>query len=86
MDFLFYISQNAFGRKPGQERNELSFQDWIKKYEKEYLAGVKVLCLIDRETPEDQDYDTAWIAGASRIGVMARVIDYLNILSKCKLK
>ncbi|BFD46873.1 MAG: hypothetical protein DMENIID0002_15190 [Rickettsia endosymbiont of Sergentomyia squamirostris] len=86
MDFLFYTSQNAFGRKLGQERNELSSQDWMKKYEKEYLAGAKVLRLIDRETPEHQDYDSAWIAGASRIGVMARIIDYHNILSKCNIK
>jgi hypothetical protein len=86
MDFLLYISQNAFGRKPGQERNELSSEEWMKKYEKEYLAGAKVLRLIDRETPEHRDYDTAWIAGASRIGVMARIIDFHNILSKYNIK
>ena len=86
MDFLLYTSQSAFGRKPDQERNDISSQDWMKKHEKEYLTGAKVLRLIDRETPERQDYDTAWIAGASRIGVMARIIDYHNILSKYNIK
>ena len=86
MDFLCYTSQSAFGRKPGQERNELSPEGWMKTYEKEYLAGAKVLRLIDRETPAHQNYDGAWIAGASRIGVMARIIDYHNILSKYNIK
>lgn len=86
MDLLLYISQNAFGRKPGQERNELASQDWMNKYKGEYFAAAKVLRLIDREVPEHQDYDGAWIAGASRIGVMARIIDYHYILSKYTIK
>ena len=60
MDLLFYITQNAFGRKCGQERNELSSQDWMKKYEELYLNNAKVLRLIDREVPEHQSYDAAW--------------------------
>ena len=36
MDFLLYTAQNAFGRKPGQERNELSYQDWMNKYKQDY--------------------------------------------------
>ena len=86
MDLLLYISQNAFGRKPGQERNELASQDWMNNYEKEYFSAAKVLRLIDREAPEHQYYDSAWIAGASRIGVMARIIDYHYILSKYTIK
>jgi len=86
MDLLFYLAQNAFGRKSGQERNELSSQDWMKKYEELYFSNAKVLRLIDREVPELQSYDAAWIAGASRIGVMARLIDYHNTLSKYNIK
>jgi hypothetical protein len=86
MDLLFYLAQNAFGRKCGQERNELSSQDWMKKYEELYFSNAKVLRLIDREVPEHQSYDAAWIAGASRIGVMARLIDYHNTLSKYNIK
>lgn len=86
MDLLFYLAQNAFGRKSGQERNELSSQDWMKKYEELYFSNAKVLRLIDREVPELQSYDAAWIAGASRIGIMARLIDYHNTLSKYNIK
>ncbi|WP_347938771.1 hypothetical protein [Rickettsia oklahomensis] len=58
----------------------------MNKYEKEYLTNAKVLRLIDREIPEHQYYDSAWIAGASRIGVMARIIDYYNTLSTYNIK
>lgn len=85
-DLLFYISQSAFARKVGQERNELTNQDWMNKYKEEYLIAAKTLRLIDRETPERQEYDSAWIAGASRIGVMARIIDYHYTLSKYNIK
>jgi hypothetical protein len=86
MDLLFYLAQNAFGRKSGQERNELSSQDWMKKYEEIYLSNAKLLRLIDREVPELQSYDAALIAGASRIGVIARIVDYHNIISKYSIK
>jgi hypothetical protein len=76
MNLLLYLIQNAFGRSLGQERNELSNKEWIRTYEKEYLESPKILRLIDRETPEYQNYDGIWIAGASRIGLMARIIDY----------
>jgi hypothetical protein len=86
MNLLVCLSQNAFARKVGQERNELSSKEWMKEYEKEYLAAAKVLRLIDRETPEYQNYDSAWIAGASRIGLMTRLIDYSYTLSKYGIK
>jgi len=86
MDLLFYLAQNAFGRKSGQERNELSSQDWMKKEEQIYFTNAKVLRLIDREVPEREFYDSAWIAGASRIGVMARIVDYHNVISKYNIK
>lgn len=86
MDLVLYISQNAFGRKAGQERNELGSQDWMTKYKEEYFVAAKILRLIDRETPQYSEYDGAWIAGASRIGVLARIIDYNNIISKYDIK
>lgn len=86
MDLLLYKSQHAFGRKPGQERNELTSEGWMNKYKEEYFAAAKILRLIDREEPEQLVYDGAWIAGASRIGLMARIIDYYYILSKYNIK
>lgn len=86
MDLIFDMSQNAFGRTVGQERNELSSQAWMSRYEKEYLANAAILRLIDRELPEHQLYDFGWIAGASRPGLLARIIDYRNILEKYNIK
>ncbi len=85
-DLILDMSQNAFGRGAGQERNELSSKAWMSTYEREYLANAATLRLIDRETPEHQLYDLGWIAGASRIGVLARIIDYRNILEKYNIK
>lgn len=86
MDLILDMSQNAFGRTVGQERNELSSKTWMSRYEKEYLANAATLRLIDREIPEHQLYDFGWIAGASRLGVLARVIDYRNMLEKYNIK
>lgn len=86
MDLILYISQNAFGRKSGQERNELSQQEWMKEYKDVYLSNAKVLRLVDREVPENRVYDGAWIAGASRQKLLSRVIDYHNTVAKYKLK
>lgn len=85
-DLILDMSQNAFGRTVGQERNELSSQAWMSRYEKEYLANAAILRLIDRELPEHQLYDFGWIAGASRPGLLARIIDYRNILEKYNIK
>lgn len=86
VDLLLYISQNAFSRKSGQERNELISKDWMNEYEEAYLKTAKILNFIDRKVPEHQEYDGAWIAGASRIGVITRIIDYNYILSKYNIK
>ncbi len=82
MDFILYTAQNAFGRKPGQERNELAAQDWMNTHKTDYFAAAATLRLIDREIPAQKEYEEAWIAGASRIGVLARIIDYHYTLSK----
>ena len=82
LDLLLYISQNAFGRQHNQERDELRSQDWMTKYQKEYFDVARKLRLIDREEPTHMAYDASWIAGASRVGVLSRIIDYTNILLK----
>ena len=81
-DLILYISQHAFDRKIGQERNELVAKKWTEQYKGEYLSEAKQLGLIDRELPSLAKYDLGWIAGASRIGALTRLEDYQYTLSK----
>lgn len=81
-----YISQHAYARKLGQTRNELSVQDWMHKYELEYLTAAKTIALIDRIHPQHKEYDICWIAGASRIGALCRIIDYYYLVSTKNIK
>jgi hypothetical protein len=80
MDFLLYSAQHAFNRKIGQERNELTTNALISKYSKEYISYAKKLGLIDRRSTTQDAYDSAWLAGASRIGVLTRAIDLKYVL------
>lgn len=84
MDFITYLAQHAFNRVHGQERNELKSIDWMVAYKDYYIENAKVLGLIDRISPSGTTYDEAWIAGASRIGVMTRVIDYFELPVEAK--
>ncbi|MES2215164.1 MAG: hypothetical protein V4485_03990 [Pseudomonadota bacterium] len=81
-DLILYIGQHAFGRKAGQERNELSSQGWMAKHKREYFEAARKLGLIDRMDPSHEAYDAAWIAGASRIGLIPRIIDFKHNLEK----
>jgi len=81
-DLLLYLSQNAFNRKIGQERNELKSLKWMQEHEEEFNEAAEVLKLIDRHEPNYPVYDIAWIAGASRVGLLARIIDYIFTTSK----
>ncbi|MGI4776031.1 MAG: hypothetical protein ACRYE9_03805, partial [Janthinobacterium lividum] len=87
VDFILTLSQTVYGRKMGQERNELTDIKELSKYEQEeYFNSAKILRLIDREAPQSKEYDEVWIAGASRVGVLSRLIDYKYIQSKYDLK
>ena len=82
-DLLLYIAQHAFNRKAGQERNELTAQSWMNKHKEAYWQSAKELNLIDSiEPPQHEEYQARWIAGASRVGVLARLIydDYISNL------
>ncbi|MCC8417458.1 MAG: hypothetical protein LN588_02915 [Rickettsia endosymbiont of Bryobia graminum] len=78
--WILYVAQNAFDRKIGQERNELVAKDWMNKHRDEYFQSAKELGLIDEVLPKHQKYDEAWIAGASRIGILARIIHFNKII------
>jgi hypothetical protein len=76
LDLILYMAQHAFGRQVGQERYELVSPDWLVNYEDYYLEAVRLLRLIDREHPTLNEYDGCWIAGASRLALSQRIIDY----------
>jgi hypothetical protein len=82
MDLLLYITQNAFNRDVGRERNELVKQDWMTDHAEAYKNEAKKLGLIDRKRPLLEEYDQAWIAGTSRPEVLARIQDYKYTISK----
>ncbi len=84
-DWLLYVAQNAFNRKVGQERNELTNENWMIKYASQYIDAAKQLGLIDEISPQHQEYVESWIAGASRIGLLARIIYYNKIIEQIKV-
>ena len=79
-DWILYAAQNAFDRRVGQERNELKSHDWMKMHKNEYMAAAKILGMIDRIDPDRTSYDEGWIAGASRPGILSRIMDYKLVL------
>ena len=80
-DWILYLAQNAFDRKTGQERSELNSHGWMKEHKSEYMLSAKTLGMIDRIDADRSNYDEAWIAGASRPGVLSRAMDYKWILN-----
>lgn len=86
MDLLLYISQHAFNRHHGQERHEMTTQEWVEQSKEEYYNSARILGLIDRKMPQYLEYDIAWIAGASRLGVLSRMLEHKYILSNTDIK
>jgi hypothetical protein len=86
MDLMLYMEQHAFNRKAGQERNELTKQSWMEGYKEYYTTAAKNLDLIDRIKPQKKSYVEAWIAGASRVGVLARIIDLEYAITQNKIQ
>ena len=74
-DLVLFLAQNAFGRAPGQERNELKTQDWAKDPElaKRYLNNARSLGLIDEIPPSRTEYDETWVQGAARFRTTTRI-------------
>ena len=76
IDLIVYMTQHAYNRRPGQERNELESEDWMIKYKTLYIEQARILGLIDRKTPTKPTYDFVWIAGAVRPVFLSRIIDF----------
>jgi hypothetical protein len=85
-DLLLYITQNAFDRTGARERNELVAKNWMHDNRTVYISHAQKLGLIDRVLPDITVGDKLLIAGASRIGVIARVIDAKYVTSLMNLK
>ena len=78
-DIILYLAQNAFARKMGQERNELKTQDWMVKREQEFFESAKILGLTDQVKTDDNLFNEAWIPGASRVGLLSRIIFFKSL-------
>ena len=81
-DLILYLAQNAFGRKQGQEVNEISPIQDITRSPEHYLTQAKELGLVDRIEPSKKSYDAALVLGASRIGLFARASDLKRVLEE----
>jgi hypothetical protein len=86
LDLILYIAQHAFNRQIGQERYELVSYEWMNTYADVYLQEARILRLIDREHPSLEKYDSAWIAGAARITLSQRIIDYISYIGYKNIK
>lgn len=84
-DLLLYIGQNAYDRAKDQERYQLQTSNWMEQYSKEYIEAAKDIGLYYRIAPSYFYYDEAWIAGASRIGVLGRLVDFNHALKSVKI-
>ena len=72
-DMILYLSQNAFDRKKGQERNELEKKPWSDIHQELYSQNAKILGMIEERTPLQKKYDETWIQGASRLRITTRM-------------
>lgn len=73
-DFIVYlVCQNAFGRIPNQERNEITPQIWMQIYQQQYLENAQKIGLIEEIKPTFKKYDESWVMGAGRYRTMTRI-------------
>ena len=86
LDYILYIAQHAFGREAGKERYELITPDWAIHYKDYYIETACLLRLIDRQEPILNEYDSCWIAGASRVVLFQRKIDYKYYIHRKNIK
>ena len=86
LDLLLYIAQHAFSRDIGQERYEITLPNWMQTHKDDYFKEVQLLRLIDRHYPLLTSYDGAWIAGAARISLLHRIINFNYYVNSTNIK
>lgn len=75
--WVVYITQNAFGRKAGEERNVLSNNNSMDTLLREkQLQAFKELGLIDEISPKLSQYSGVWILGGSFVKLIKRIEDF----------
>jgi hypothetical protein len=62
---MVHLGRKAFGRKDGQERNEIESHLWAEIHGEHYLKNAKKLGLIFEEKPRLKKYHETWIQGAA---------------------
>ena len=72
-DLFFYLSQNAFARSLGQERDSLQDDLWMFEHKMLYLDNAYKLGLIQESKADRKDFDEAWLLGASFSSYEARL-------------
>lgn len=85
-DLILYMGQHAFSRQIGQERCEIISPDWIIADADEYSEAARSLGLLDREHCSSVEYDGSWIAGAARMTLAQRIIDYYHSVISRNIK
>lgn len=85
-DILTYWSQNAFARHLHHERNELTGKKWMESFPTDFRTSVYHLGMLDRTAPVLHEYNEVVIAGASRPGMKARIIDLAYMLKEYGLE
>ncbi len=78
---IIYISQNAFGRNAGEERNALQTQNWQESCKKEYLEQAGKLGMVQKISP-NKEYDYTLIPGASYSAVKNRIETYTKTVEQ----
>ena len=68
------------------EREELTKQTNLNKFQKQYLQAAEKLGLILPILPKYKEYDYAWIHGAWREEFLCRLIDFNYMLTNNKIK
>ncbi len=84
-DLILYMAQNGFNRKIGQERYEITKDSKVFNVDS-YLSAAKALQMVDRIEPKHQEYDQCWVFGASRPGLLKRLIDIEYVLCQKGIK
>ena len=81
-NLIVYLSQNAFGREKGAERNEIQKQNWMDIHKDRYLKNAAKLGMIDEILPKDKNYTETWIMGAARNRLEIRIKYLKNLIDK----
>ena len=79
-DWLVYVTQNAFGRKPGQELYHITPEEWMETHGDDFMRNAKDMGFVDEITLDRKHVDEYWIAGAGRLRCTTRLEGYRSFI------